>query len=156
MPQPASTSLPAACLFERIVQQTSEAIIFADRDGVIRIWNRGAETLFGHSAAEAVGHSLDIIVPERLRQAHWDGFHRAIAQGRTRHGGQIRTTRAVHRNGHKIYLDMGFDLVTDSDGSVIGSVAVARDATARRALEATLRARIGDPTHTAPADAGDR
>lgn len=151
MPTPAP---PAPCpffLFEAIVRQTPEAIVFADRDGVIRVWNGGAEALFGFGAAEAVGRSLDIIIPERFRQAHWDGFHRAVAQGRTRHGGEIRATRAVHRDGRKLYVDMSFGLLTGSDGSVMGSVAMARDATARRSLEAALRARVDGLIHGASA-----
>lgn len=150
MPTQTPPDLSVSCLFEGIVQQTSEAIIFADRDGVIRVWNRGAEALFGFPAAEAVGRSLDIIIPERFRQAHWDGFNRAIAQGRTRHGGQVRTTRAAHEDGRKLYVDMSFGLVTDGDGSVMGSVAMARDATARHEMQAALRARIEEPFHGAP------
>lgn len=147
MPAPSSS-----CLYEGIVRQTSEAIVFADRDGVIRIWNRGAEALFGFTAAEAVGSSLDIIIPERFRRAHWEGFERAIVQGHTEHGGQIRTTRAVHRDGRKIYVDMSFGLVTDTDGAVLGSVAMARDATARRETEAALRARMAGQAGSAQAD----
>lgn len=147
MPTPAPSAPCPSFLFEAIVQQTPEAIIFADRDGVIRVWNGGAEALFGFGAAEAVGRSLDIIIPERFRQAHWDGFHRAVAQGQTRHGGEIRTTRAVHRDGRKLYVDMSFALVTGSDGSVTGSVAMARDASARRSMEAALRARIDALVH---------
>lgn len=153
MPTQALPDLSGSCLFAGIVRQTSEAIIFADRDGVIRVWNGGAEALFGFPAAEAIGCSLDIIIPERFRQAHWDGFHRAIAQGRTQHGGQIRTTRVVHQDGRKLYVDMSFGLVTRSDGAVMGSVAVARDATTRRSLEAALRARIDDLAQGGPAAA---
>ena len=118
-------------LFEAIVQQSAEAIVFADCGGVIRVWNRGAEALFGFSAAEAVGHSLDIMIPERLRRAHWEGFDRAIAQGRVAHDGQVRTTRAVHRDGRKLYVDMSFGIVTGADGAILGSVAMARAVAAR-------------------------
>lgn len=138
------------CLFEAIVRQISEAIILADRDGVIQVWNRGAEALFGFSASEAIGSGLDIIIPERFRQAHWDAFHRAIAQGHTQHGGQIRMTRAVHRDGRRLYVDMSFGVVTGSDGSALGSVAMARDATTRRETEAALRARLETLSHGVP------
>jgi len=90
-----SPALSGHCLFEGIVRQISEAIIFADRDGVIRVWNRGAEALFGFSA-------LDIIVPERFGQAHWDGFHRAIAQGHAQHDAQIRTARGSTRQSRSM------------------------------------------------------
>ena len=128
-----------AGLCERIVAQSTEAIVYADRDGLIRVWNPGAEALFGFGADEALGRSLDIIIPEHLRAAHWAAFQRAIAAGHTRHGGQIRTTRAVHRNGDKLYVDMSFGIVLGADGRAIGSTAIARDASPRRALEQALR-----------------
>ena len=141
-------------LFEGIVRQVGDAIVFADREGVIRVWNRGAEALFGFAASEAVGRSLDLIVPERFRQAHWAAFDRAIAQGRGQHEGQVRTTRALHGDGRKLYVDMSFGVVTGGDGSVLGSVAMARDATARREAEAALRARIEALTRDV-SDGGD-
>ena len=90
-------------LFEALVEQTPDAIIFADCDGMIRVWNRGAETVFGFSAAEVIGSSLDVIIPERFRRAHWEGFHQAIERGHTQHGGQVRTTRSIHKLGHTLY-----------------------------------------------------
>ena len=122
-------------LFQAIVEQAPDAIIFADRDGAIRVWNRGASTVFGYSAAEILGRSLDVIIPERLRSAHWQGFHRAIDTGRTRHGDRVLTTRSVHKNGAKLYVDMSFGLVRDATGAVLGALAVARDCTARQLKE---------------------
>ena len=129
-------------LCDAILMQASDAIIFADRDGVIRLWNLGAEALFGFSAAEVIGRSLDIIIPERFRQAHWDAFHRAVASGRTRPGDSVRTTRADHKSGRKLYVDLSFGLVKDGSGSVIGSVAVGRDCSARYLAEKALRERL--------------
>jgi len=129
-------------LCDAIVAQTPDAIVFADRDGVIRLWNLGAEALFGFSAAEVIGRSLDIIVPERFRQAHWDAFHRAVASGRTRPGDSVRTTRADHKSGRKLYVDLSFGLVKDDSGAVIGSVAVGRDCSARYLAEKALRERL--------------
>lgn len=133
---------PGLC--EAILAQTAEAIIFADRAGVIRLWNRGAEVLFGFRAADAIGSSLDIIIPERLRQAHWEGFHRAVERGCTRHGNSVRTTRAVHKSGHKLYVDLTFGLVKDDSGSVMGSVAVGRDGGDRYSAEKALRERLAE------------
>ena len=95
-------------LFEAIVEQTPDAIIFADCDGMIRVWNLGAETVFGFSAAEVIGSSLDVIIPERFRCAHREGFHRGIERGHTQHGGQVRTTRSIHKLGHTLYADLSF------------------------------------------------
>lgn len=116
-------------LFKAIVEQTSEAIIFADCDGVIRVWNGGAEALFGFTAAEVLGRSLDVIIPERLQHAHWEGFRLAIESGHTKHRGKVRTTRSLHKLGRRLYVDLSFGLVTDESGSVIGSIAMGRDCT---------------------------
>ncbi|MEB2285241.1 MAG: hypothetical protein B6D46_07455 [Polyangiaceae bacterium UTPRO1] len=128
MPKPPVTHDPYD-LAERMVEQAGDTIIFADRDGIIRRWNAAAAALFGFSAAEALGQSLDLIIPEHLRQAHWRGFHRAIAAGRTRLGGKPTRTRGLHRSGSKLYVEMSFALVLDDDGRPLGSVAVARDVT---------------------------
>ena len=128
--------------FEAIVEQTPDAIIFADCDGLIRVWNRGAEAVFGFSAAEVVGRSLDVIVPERFRAAHWAGFRQAVECGRTQHGGQVRTTRSMHKLGGTLYVDLSFGLVRNEAGSVIGSVAVGRDCSARYLSEKALRERL--------------
>lgn len=121
-------TLAAAPLAERILDQMAEALVYSDRDGIIRRWNRGAEQLFGFSAAEALGRSLDLIIPENLREAHWRGFDAAVHSGRTRLNGRPTLTRALHRAGHRLYVEMSFALVADAE-SVLGSVAVARDVT---------------------------
>ncbi|MDE2397282.1 MAG: isocitrate lyase/phosphoenolpyruvate mutase family protein [Burkholderiales bacterium] len=112
--------------FEALVGQMAEALIFADREGRIRVWNGAAEALFGHSAAQALGQNLDLIIPERFRAAHWRAYDAAIATGRVAHPGEVRTTRAVHRDGSKVYVEMSFGVVTDAQGSALGSLAVAR------------------------------
>lgn len=126
----------------RLVEQAADAVIFADRDGNIRIWNAAAEALFGFSRAQAIGQSLDLIIPDRLRAAHWEGFHRAVATGQTRLGGRAVITRSVNATGATIYVEMSFALVSDERGEVLGSVAVARDATQRRDDERRLQQRI--------------
>lgn len=129
-------------LFEAIVEQIPDAVVFADRDGVIRLWNRGAEAVFGFAANEVLGQSLDVIIPERLRPAHWQGFQRAIDNGRTRYGNQVRTTRSIHKDGRKLYVDLSFGLVTDAAGTVVGAVAVGRDCSERYLSEKALRDRL--------------
>ncbi|MCE9660774.1 MAG: PAS domain S-box protein [Burkholderiales bacterium] len=133
-----------ARLREAIFAQTPDAIIFADCEGVIRMWNRGAEVLFGFPAEDVIGGSLDVIIPERFRQAHWTGFRRAVASGHARHGDRVRTTRAVHRFGHTLYVDLSFALVKDQTGSVLGSVAVGRDGSDRYLAERALRERLAE------------
>lgn len=130
--------------YQGVVEQLPDAVIVSDRQGVIRIWNRAAEELFGFAAAEAIGQSLDIIIPERFREAHWNAFDQAVVNGRTRLGSQVRTTRSMHKQGHKLYVDLSFGLVTDEAGSVVGATAVARDCTARFEADKALRKRVAD------------
>ena len=147
MPQQSTSDV-----FRALVEQASDAIIFADRDGSIRIWNRGAERVFGYPAGEAIGASLDLIVPERFPRAHWEGFRRAIDTGATRHVDRVLTTRALHKDGGKRYVDMSFGLVKDGAGEVLGALAVARDSTERHAADAELKARIAALEARAMAD----
>lgn len=129
-------------LFEAIVAQTPDAAIFADRDGVVRVWNHGAQAVFGFAANEVLGQSLDVIIPQRLRPAHWEGFRRAIDSGHTRRGAQVRTTRAVHKDGRRLYVDLSFGLVVDAVGRVAGALAMGRDCSDRYLAEKALRERL--------------
>ena len=117
---------PEADLYRAVVEQGPEAMIFADRDGVIRLWNARAEEIFGYAAAEAAGKSLDLIIPQHLRAAHWQGYHRAIAAGRTRSDGKPMLTRATHKDGSKLYVELDFGIVRDDRHDVLGALATAR------------------------------
>jgi PAS domain S-box-containing protein len=114
-------------LFRFVIEQAPDAIIFADQQGVIRIWNNAAADLFGYLAEEAVGQTLDIIVPADLRQAHWAGFRTAVASGHTKHGRGAMKTRATHKTGQKQYVSLAFAVVKDRDGKVLGAMATARE-----------------------------
>jgi PAS domain S-box-containing protein len=118
-------------LAEWILEQTTDALVYADRDGTIVRWNQAAFSLFGYSAAEALGQSLDLIIPERLRAVHWTGFDSAMASGSTRLAGRPALTRAAHKDGKKLFVEMTFAVVKDQAGTVVGSVAIARDVTER-------------------------
>ena len=119
-----------------IVEQASEAMVFADRAGTIRLWNRAAESLFGHSAAEALGANLDLIIPERFRAAHWQGFHRAIDSGELRAADRVRVTRSLHKDGRKLYVELSFGLARDGTGAIIGAFAIGRDCSDKFAADA--------------------
>ena len=118
-------------LAEWILEQTTDALVYADRDGKIVRWNQAAAALFGYSATEALGQSLELIIPERLRPAHWTGFDSAMASGSTRLAGRPAVTRAAHKSQEKLYVEMTFAVVKDQAGMVVGSVAIARDVTER-------------------------
>ena len=120
------STLGTSALVEAILDQMADAMIYADREGKIRLWNRAAVTLFGFEVAEALGNSIDIIVPERLREPHWRGFDAAMASGTLKLSGRPTLTRAQHKDGRRLYIEMSFALVKEADGKVVGSVAVAR------------------------------
>jgi PAS domain S-box-containing protein len=136
--------MDAALLARAIVDATGDAIIFADREGRIRLWNRGAALVFGYDAHDALGRSLDLIIPERLRRAHWDGFDASIASGRTKHADRVLTTRSMHKDGRTLYVDLSFGLVKDEAGNVQGAFAVGRDCTQRYLAERTAKARLAE------------
>ena len=114
-----------------IVDQMAEAVIHSNASGTIERWNRAACEMFGFSKEDALGQSLDLIIPEHLRAAHWRGFDAAIAAGKTRLNGRPTLTKGLHKSGQKLYVEMSFALVLDDKGKCVGSVAVARDATER-------------------------
>ena len=129
---------------QRILENTTDAIIFSDRDGTIRLWNDGAVRVFGFSREEAVGANLDLIIPERFRAPHWKSFEAAMAAGKPRHGAEVRLTRGLHKDGEarKLYVEMSFGVVVDADDKAIGSVAMARDVTEKQAAERALKERL--------------
>lgn len=129
-------------LLKSLMEQGSEALIYADHEGVIRVWNAGAEKIFGHTADEAMGQSLDIIVPEKLRAAHWKGFHAALESGHMKYKDQVMTTRAVHKDGSTRYVDLSFFLVQDAQGKSLGSLSVARDCNERYLKDRDLKAKV--------------
>lgn len=138
------TQATATPPFEQILEQAPDAIIFADREGAIRLWNSAAARLFGHAAAEVLGENLDLIIPERFRKAHWTGFDRALQSGTTKYADRVLTTRAVHKDGRAIYLDLTFSLLKDAQGGVQGALAVARDCTERFLAERAARTGSAD------------
>ncbi len=129
----------------RIVHGAPEAILFADRDGTIRLWNAGAEAMFGWTAAEVLGRSMDVIIPERLRARHWDGWARTMETGVTRYGAKdLLAVPALRKDGTTISIEFSIQLLRDDDGRIVGPVAVIRDVTARWQREKELRARVKD------------
>jgi PAS domain S-box-containing protein len=105
-----------------------------------RRWNRACSALFGYSAEEALGQSIELIIPENLRAAHWSGFDAAMTKGATKLEGRPTLTRAVHKSGRRLYVEMSFAVVTgDADSEVLGAVAVARDVTDRVERERAAR-----------------
>ncbi|MGV7212654.1 PAS domain S-box protein [Bradyrhizobium sp. UFLA05-112] len=124
----------------RILEDAADALIYSDRSGTIVRWNRASSALFGFSAQEALGQNLDLIVPEHLRAAHWKGFETATSSGMMKLAGRPTLTRALHKSGRKLYIEMTFALVRDAGGAVHGAVAMARDVTERVERERAAKA----------------
>jgi PAS domain S-box-containing protein len=130
-------------LYRQIVEGTPDAVIYADAAGVIRLWNAAATRMFGFDAAEIVGRSMDLIIPERLRARHWDGYQRVMASGVTRYGaGDLLAVPAVTKEGHTISVEFTIQMLRSGSGEITGIVATLRDVTKRFLREKELARRI--------------
>jgi PAS domain S-box-containing protein len=127
-----------------IVEHTPIAIVFGDREGIIRLWNAGAEAMFGYTAAEAVGQSMDLIVPEKHRAKHWEGYDRVMQSGVTKYGRELLAVPALTKDGRRISIEFNVALLRDEAGQVIGAAATINDVTARWEREKAVRARLAE------------
>lgn len=115
-----------------LVEEAADAIIYADADGLIRFWNKGAVRIFGFSTAEALGQSLDIIIPENLRKRHWDGYAETMRTGKTRYGdGDILAVPALRKDGTRVSIEFTILPFHDRAGRMVGIAAILRDVTKR-------------------------
>jgi PAS domain S-box-containing protein len=121
---------------------TDDAIIVTDASGVVGYYNRSAEKMFGYSREQAIGATLDLIIPERLRERHWDGFHRAVADGTSSYAGRLLAVPALRADGSQISVEFTVAFLRDDVGAVRGVGAIVRDVTARWTHEKALRARV--------------
>ena len=131
-------------VMREIVDEAQDAIIVSDRDGVIRLWNRGAERIFGRAAAETVGGSMDFIIPEKLRARHWEGYFRTMETGATKYGADTLNVPALTAGGNRISIEFTVVLLRDAGGVPSGVAAIIRDVTARREKELDLRGRLAE------------
>lgn len=131
-------------LARSVVSATPEAIVVTDEEGIIRLWNGGAERMFGHPAATAIGQSLDLIIPEKLRKRHWDGYRKTMATGQTRYGDTLLSVPATHRDGHRLSIEFSVALLRDDDDRIVGITAIMREVSERREAEKALRARLAE------------
>ena len=131
-----------ALIGERVVSNAADAIIYADRDGVIRVWNAGAERIFGYAADQAIGASLDLIIPEKHRPRHWAGWNRVIETGETKYGTELLAVPGLRADGTRISLEFSIAILRDPSGAVDGFAAVLRDVSTRREQDVELRKRL--------------
>jgi PAS domain S-box-containing protein len=129
---------------ENFVQAAGNAIIAAGTDGSILVWNRAAERIFGYTEAEAIGHSLDLIIPERLRNRHWEGYRQVVRTGQTRYGTEVLRVPAVHKDGRALSIALTVALLYSRDQQVQAIAAIIRDETSRWKEERALRQRLAE------------
>ena len=115
--------------FEHFVEALGDAVVVADASGAITVWNPAAERLFGFTPAEALGKSLDLIIPDRLRERHWAGYEKTMATGETRYAHDVLRVPAVHKDGRALSIAFTVGLLNGPQGTVTGIVAVIRDET---------------------------
>lgn len=129
-------------LCQKIVDHTQDAIIFADRKGIIRLWNIGAEVIFGFKAEEVLGKSLDIIIPENLRERHWMGYDHTMTTGITQYGRKLLAVPATRKDGVRISVEFTIALLKDEKGEILGPAAVLRDVTERWERDKAIQAKL--------------
>jgi len=129
-------------IYKQIVDFGQDGILFADRDGIVRLWNLGAEAIFGYTAQEAIGQNLDLIVPEKLRERHWEGYNRVMETGESRYGKELLKVPASHKDGKRISVEFTIILVRGHQNEILGSAAIMRDVTENWQQEKELKERL--------------
>ena len=126
----------------QLVEAVGDAMMVADANGAITLWNPAAQRMFGYTEEEALGKSLDIIIPQRQQQRHWDGYNKTMETGLTRYGHDVLRVPAMHKDGHTLSIAFTVALLLTPDDKVGGIAAVVRDETSRFAEERALRKRL--------------
>ena len=129
---------------ERLIEAAGDAIVAADPEGKIVLWNPAAERIFGFSQAEALGRSLDLVIPERFRERHWHGYREVMRSGETRYGTEVLRVPALRKDGRPLSIAFTVALLKSRDGAVEVIVAIMRDDTARWSEERALRKQLAE------------
>jgi PAS domain S-box-containing protein len=137
-----AADLSHASLCETVVDSTPLAVVFTDREGIVRLWNHGAEVMFGWTAEDTLGKSMDMMVPEKHKARHWEGYDRVMQTGETKYGREVLSVPALTKDGRRISIEFNIALVKDNDGHVLGAAATINDVSARWERDKALRARL--------------
>lgn len=130
--------------FKQLVEAVGDAIVVCDASGVITLWNPAAERIFGFAESEALGQSLDLIIPERQRQRHWDGYNKTMQTGQTRYGNDVLRVPALHKDGRPLSIAFTVAMLYSAEKTVTAIIAVVRDDTTRFSEERSLRKRLAE------------
>jgi PAS domain S-box-containing protein len=128
--------------FKQLVEAIGDAVMVSDASGAITLWNPACERMFGFTEAEALGQSLDLIIPQRQQARHWEGYEKTMATGITRYGNDTLRVPAMHKDGHTLSIAFTVALLHGPDGKVKGIAAVVRDESKRFAEDRNLRKRL--------------
>jgi PAS domain S-box-containing protein len=143
----ASEDLLRANIAASLLDAKSDAVVACDRDGIIRFWNPGAARIFGFPADETIGESLDLIIPERLRARHWDGYRGMMTSGQSQYGeGHILSVPGRRKDGSQVSVEFTINVLRNDQGNVTHLIAIMRDVTERFEEMKRLRARLRDKT----------
>lgn len=128
--------------YKQLVEAIGDAVVVCDAAGAIIVWNDAAVRMFGFTRDDALGQSLDLIIPERQRQRHWDGYNKSMATGETRYGSDVLRVPALHKEGHTLSIAFTVAMLYDEQRKVTAIVAVVRDETARFKEDRQMRTRL--------------
>ena len=130
--------------FESFIQAAGDAIVAVGSDGKISLWNPAAERIFGFTTTDAVGQSLDLIIPERFRERHWEGFRQVMLSGQTRYGTDVLRVPALHKDGRPLSIAFTVALLKSPDSQSFTIAAIVRDESQRWNEERELRRRLAE------------
>jgi PAS domain S-box-containing protein len=129
-------------LYRHIVEDSRVAVIYGDVAGLMRLWNKGAEEIFGWTAEEALGQSMDLIIPEKHRTAHWEGYYRVMKTGVTKYGRSVLAVPALTKDGRRLSIEFNVVLLKSPNGGVGGIAAILQDVTERWERDTAIRKRL--------------
>jgi PAS domain S-box-containing protein len=129
-------------VLQQLLDDSPDGILVADKEGIIRFWNSGAALIFGHTAQEALGQSLDLIIPENLRSRHWEGYWRVMASGETKYKTGLLSSPGIRKDGSRVSLEFSMVLLRDAAGELYGCASIMRDITLRWQQEKQLKERL--------------
>ena len=136
-------------LVDALLGTSSDVIIATDMEGLVSFWNPGAVRIFGFTELEAIGQSLDLIIPKNLRARHWDGYHRVMKIGESRYGhGDLLSVPALTKDGRRISVEFTISMIRDGGSSPVGAIAILRDVTKAFEEKVKLRRQLADVTRS--------